>query len=105
MRREKWHSAKLIEAAILALRANEAPMEAEPLVQLARRLMDELTFCVAVTQGEDGEVNARVVQPLPGAVHDVMPEPKGYSAPLPLRSGPDWLCSATYPSSVRVDKV
>jgi general stress protein 26 len=40
-------------------------MDTERLLALARRLIDEVTFCVAITQGEDGETNARVVQPLP----------------------------------------
>lgn len=40
-------------------------MDPQRLLGLARRLIGELTFCVAVTQGEDGEINARVVQPLP----------------------------------------
>ena len=40
-------------------------METQQLLDLARQLMNELTFCVAATQGEDGETNARVVQPLP----------------------------------------
>ena len=40
-------------------------MDTKQLLDLARKLMNELTFCVAATQGEDGETNARVVQPLP----------------------------------------
>lgn len=40
-------------------------MDIERLLELARRLIGELTFCVAATEGEDGGVNARVVQPLP----------------------------------------
>ena len=40
-------------------------MDTERLLVLARRLIGELTFCVAVTPGEDGETNARVVQPRP----------------------------------------
>ncbi|MCL6741425.1 pyridoxamine 5'-phosphate oxidase family protein [Sphingomonas sp. RB56-2] len=40
-------------------------MEIERLLDLARKLIDELTFCVAVTQAEAGDLNARVVQPLP----------------------------------------
>ena len=41
-------------------------METEHLLKLARRLIDELTFCVAVTQAEDGpDPSARIVQPLP----------------------------------------
>jgi len=39
-------------------------MDREALLKLARRLADELTFCVAVTVGEEGEANARVVQPM-----------------------------------------
>lgn len=38
-------------------------MDTEPLLALARRLIGELTFCVAATPGEDGDVSARVVQP------------------------------------------
>lgn len=40
-------------------------MDTERLLRLARELIGDLTFCVAVTQNEDGESNARVVQPLP----------------------------------------
>ena len=40
-------------------------METERLLKLARKLIDELTFCAAITQGDDGESNVRVVQPLP----------------------------------------
>jgi general stress protein 26 len=40
-------------------------MDTAPLLTLARTLVDELTFCVGATQGDDGETNARVVQPLP----------------------------------------
>lgn len=40
-------------------------MEVQRLLDLARKLVDDLTFCVAITQGEDGEANARIVQPLP----------------------------------------
>ncbi len=40
-------------------------MDVDRLLQLARRLIDQLTFCVAATQGEDGDVSARIVQPLP----------------------------------------
>lgn len=40
-------------------------MDTDRLLALARKLVEELTFCVAVTQGEKGELNARVVQPLP----------------------------------------
>ena len=39
-------------------------MAIERLLELARKLIDDLTFCVAVTQGEDGDLNARIVQPL-----------------------------------------
>jgi general stress protein 26 len=39
-------------------------MAIERLLELARKLIDELTFCAAVTQGEDGDLNARIVQPL-----------------------------------------
>lgn len=40
-------------------------MDTERLLSLARKLIGELTFCVAVTQGEGGEANARIVQPRP----------------------------------------
>lgn len=159
-------------------------METDRRLALARKLIDELTFCVAVTRGEDGSLNARVVQPMalrddwsvdiltnrrcrkvreientgrltlvyqhdadrsyvtligragiaedralkrriwtpgharwnPGgpddpatvfirfaaerielwsAVHDVMPEPQGYSAAVLERDGQGWRCSAT----------
>lgn len=40
-------------------------MEVKQLLALARKLIDDLTFCVGITQGEDGEANARVLQPLP----------------------------------------
>jgi general stress protein 26 len=40
-------------------------METDRLLALARKLIDDLTFCVAVTQGEGGDANARVVQPRP----------------------------------------
>jgi len=40
-------------------------METDRLLTLARKLIGELTFCVAATQGEEGETNARIVQPLP----------------------------------------
>ena len=40
-------------------------METGPLLSLARKLIDEVTFCVAVTRSESGEANARVIQPLP----------------------------------------
>lgn len=40
-------------------------MDVERLLQLARKLIDDLKFCAAVTQAGDGDVNARIVQPLP----------------------------------------
>jgi general stress protein 26 len=40
-------------------------METEPLLSLARKLISETTFGVAATQGENGDSNARVVQPMP----------------------------------------
>jgi general stress protein 26 len=40
-------------------------MDTERLLGLARKLIGDLTFCVAVTAGEEGETNARVVQPRP----------------------------------------
>lgn len=40
-------------------------MDVDRLLQLARKLVDDLTFCVAATQGEDGNVSARIIQPLP----------------------------------------
>jgi general stress protein 26 len=40
-------------------------LESEPLLRLARSLIDDLAFCVAVTHGESGDANARVVQPRP----------------------------------------
>ena len=39
-------------------------METTRLLTLARKLIDELTFCVAATQSEDGATNARIVQPV-----------------------------------------
>jgi general stress protein 26 len=42
-------------------------MDVERLLDLARRLTGEVTFCVAATQSENGETNARVVQPRPVA--------------------------------------
>ncbi len=39
-------------------------MEIESLLRLARSIVDEVTFCVAVTQAEEGGANARVVQPM-----------------------------------------
>ena len=38
-------------------------MDTDSLLKLARQLVSEVTFCVAVTQGEDGDTSARVVQP------------------------------------------
>lgn len=40
-------------------------METEQLLGLARKLIGDLTFCVGITQAENGELNARVLQPLP----------------------------------------
>jgi general stress protein 26 len=40
-------------------------VETDALLALARRLIGELTFCIAVTQSEEGDANARVVQPRP----------------------------------------
>lgn len=42
-----------------------AKVDTERLLTLARKLIGEITFCVAVTQSEDGDSNARVVQPRP----------------------------------------
>jgi general stress protein 26 len=39
-------------------------VDTERLLQLARQLIDDLTFCVASTQGEDGHVSSRVIQPM-----------------------------------------
>lgn len=39
--------------------------EVTRLLELARTLIGDLTFCVAGTLGEDGDVSARIVQPLP----------------------------------------
>lgn len=39
-------------------------MDVDRLLQLARKLIDDLTFCVAATQGEDGNVSARIIQPM-----------------------------------------
>ena len=39
-------------------------METERLLTLARAIVDEVKFCVAVTQAEEGGANARVVQPM-----------------------------------------
>lgn len=38
-------------------------MEIEQLLALARKLVAEMTFCTAATQGENGDTNARIVQP------------------------------------------
>ena len=40
-------------------------MDTERLLELARSLIGELTFCIAATPAEDGGVSARVVQPRP----------------------------------------
>lgn len=40
-------------------------MERERLLDLARKLVGEVTFCVAATAGEEGGASARVVQPRP----------------------------------------
>src|SRR5688572_22020973 len=40
-------------------------MDAEALLNLARKLVEEVTFCVAATHGDGGDVNARIVQPRP----------------------------------------
>ena len=40
-------------------------MDVDRLLQLARTLIGDLIFCVAATPGEDADVSARVVQPLP----------------------------------------
>ena len=39
-------------------------MDVNRLLQLARKLVDDLTFCVAATTGEGGDVSARIIQPL-----------------------------------------
>ena len=39
-------------------------MDVERLLGLARKLISELKFCVAVTQAAEGDTNARIVQPL-----------------------------------------
>ena len=39
-------------------------MDVDRLLHLARSLIGDLTFCVAATHGEDGNVSARIVQPL-----------------------------------------
>ena len=40
-------------------------MDTQRLLELARKLIGEVTFCVAVTPGENGDISARVVQPRP----------------------------------------
>ena len=40
-------------------------MDTDRLLNLARKLISEVKFCVAVTHGQDGDANARIVQPLP----------------------------------------
>lgn len=40
-------------------------MDSQPLLNLARKLIGDVTFCVAVTQGTGGDANARIVQPRP----------------------------------------
>jgi len=40
-------------------------VNSEPMLNLARKLIGEVTFCVAVTQGDGGDANARIVQPRP----------------------------------------
>jgi general stress protein 26 len=40
-------------------------VDSEPLLNLARKLIGDVTFCVAVTQGAGGDANARIVQPRP----------------------------------------
>ena len=40
-------------------------MDTERLLALARRLIDEVTFCLAATPAENGDISARVVQPRP----------------------------------------
>ena len=40
-------------------------MDVDRLLQLARSLIGDLTFCVAATHGEDGDISARIIQPLP----------------------------------------
>lgn len=39
-------------------------MDVDRHLQLARKLIGDLTFCVAATHGDDGTVSARIVQPL-----------------------------------------
>lgn len=38
-------------------------MNPQQLLALARKLVGDVTFCTAATQGENGETNARIVQP------------------------------------------
>jgi general stress protein 26 len=40
-------------------------VETEQLLALARKLVNEVTFCTSATQGEKGEIHARIVQPRP----------------------------------------
>jgi general stress protein 26 len=40
-------------------------MEIEQLLVLARKIVNDVTFCTAATQGENGDTNARIVQPRP----------------------------------------
>lgn len=40
------------------------PVDIDPILRIARKLIDDLAFCVAATQGEDGNVSARVIQPM-----------------------------------------
>ena len=40
-------------------------METERLIELARKLIGEVTFCLAATPGENGDISARIVQPRP----------------------------------------
>lgn len=42
-------------------------MDTHPLLDLARKLISEVTFCVAATASDEGGANARVVQPRPVA--------------------------------------
>jgi general stress protein 26 len=39
-------------------------MDTQQLLTLSRSIVDEVTFCVAVTQAEEGGANARIVQPM-----------------------------------------
>lgn len=39
-------------------------MDVDSLLQLARKLIGDVTFCVAATDGEDGSISARVIQPM-----------------------------------------